>query len=115
MSKNIIIELMLINLTATLPPMKKKRKVEKDKRSKGEKAMDKAVESFVNYQKDAEERFKKWEDERWKKELELEEKRRREDREHEVTLFQMLGQMLKPRDRDSYNNTYSGPPYDFEY
>ena len=37
-------------------------------------------------------------------------KRRREDREHEVTLFQMLGQMLKPRDRDSYNNTYSGPP-----
>ena len=93
--------------------MKKRQKMEKDRRSKGEKAMDRAIESFVTYQKDAEERFQKWEDEWWKRELELEEKRRREDREHEVTLFQMLGRMLKPR--DSYQNSYCGPPYDFEY
>ena len=64
--------------------------------------MDRAIESFVNYQKDTEERIQKWEDERWKKEVELDEKRLKENREHEVALFQMMEQMLKPR--DSYHS-----------
>ena len=37
--------------------------------------MEKAIESFVKHQNEAEEKFKKWEEERWKKEMELEEKR----------------------------------------
>ena len=67
----------------------------------------------MNYQKDTEERIQKWEDERWKKEVELDEKRLKENREHEVALFQMMGHMLKPR--ESYHSTYSGPSYDIEY
>ena len=37
-----------------------------------------------------------WEEERWKKEADLDEKRRKEEREHEMRLFQMLAQMAKP-------------------
>ena len=40
--------------------------------------MKKAIGSFVQYQNEAEERFRKWE-EQWKKETELKEKLRRED------------------------------------
>ena len=36
--------------------------------------MERAIESFMKYQSDAEERFMKWE-ERWEKEMEMEEKR----------------------------------------
>lgn len=75
--------------------------------------MEKAIESFIKYQNEAEQRFRKWEEERWNKETELEEKRRKEDREHEVRLFEMLGQMAKPRER--FTTTYSTPPYNYEY
>ena len=105
-------------------PKKKKCKIEKTKKSKGEKAMEKAIESFITYQNEAEEKFKKWEEERWEKETEFEEKRRREDREHdekrrredrehEVRLFEMLGQMVKPRER--FTPSYSTPPFNYEY
>ena len=54
-------------------PKKKKCKIEKDRKSKGEMVMEKAMESFSKYQNEAEEWFRKWE-ERWNKETELEEK-----------------------------------------
>ena len=42
----------------------------------------------------ADERFFKLEEERLKKEYELEEKRRREDKQHEIMMMQMVGNML---------------------
>ena len=50
--------------------------------------MEKAYESFINesfikYQREAEERFQKYEEERWKKEMEVETKRRQGDREQD--------------------------------
>ena len=71
--------------------------------------MERAIESFVKYQSEAEEKFRKWE-ERWEKEMEIEEKRRKEDREHEMRLFQMLGQMTKPWE-SCYMTNYPPSPY----
>ena len=77
-------------------PQRKKIKVEKEKKSKGENFFDKAMESFLQYQIKAEENFRKWEEERFEKEQEIEEIKRIEEQEHEMRLFHMLGQMLKP-------------------
>ena len=44
-----------------------KKKIEKTRKSKGEKVMEKAIESFIKYQNEAEEKFMKWEEERGKK------------------------------------------------
>jgi hypothetical protein len=82
-------------------PSRKKRRVEK--KSKSEKAMEKAIDSFVQYQREAEERFLKYEDERWKKEIEAEEKRRKDDREHELRILQMLGQTFRRDNRYEFN------------
>ena len=60
-------------------PKKKKPRLVKDKRSKGEKAIDRAVECFVKFQNEADEKYQKWEEERWKKQTALDEKRRREE------------------------------------
>ena len=65
--------------------------------------MERVIESFVKHQNEAEEKYQKWEEERWRKETELLETHRREEREHEMRLFQMLGQMIKPR--EGYPNT----------
>ena len=51
------------------------------------------MESFVKYQKEVEERFKKDEKERWKKEYKLEEKRRQE-KQHEIRMMQSWGRCL---------------------
>lgn len=67
--------------------------------------MERAIESFMKYQSDAEEKFMKWEEERWAKEME--EIRRREDREHEMRL---LGQMSKPWE-SHYATNYPPSPY----
>ena len=80
-------------------PPRKRRKVEK--KSRAEKAMEKAVESFAKHQREAEERFQKYEEERWTRETELEEKRRREDQEHEIRMVQLLGQMFQGRNYHS--------------
>lgn len=71
--------------------------------------MESMMNSFVKYQMEAEKR----EEERWKKEIELEEKRRRDDQQHELRVMQMLGQMLQHR-------SYDYPPpnsssYDYSY
>ena len=55
--------------------------------------MDKAVDAFLKYQAEAEERFHKHEEERWK-ESEIKERRRAEERQHEIYMMQLLGQML---------------------
>ena len=57
-----------------------------------------------------EDTFRKWEEERWEKEIEFQEKRRREDREHELRLFQMLGQISKPWE-SRYPTNYPTSPY----
>ena len=45
----------------------------------------------------SEERFKKQEKERWRKETELEEKQRKEDKEHGMHLMGMLASKLRPQ------------------
>ena len=115
-SHSVILTLnLLICLVKYIGTSSPKKKTEKDKRSKEERAMDRTVESFMSFQKEAEERFQKSEEERWEKEVDIDDKRQREERDHEIRLFQMLGQMIRPR--ENYPNTY--PPsscnYDFEY
>ena len=63
------------------------------------------------YQRDADEQYKKQEEERWKKDVELEEKRRREDRQHDMRMMQMLGSILQG---SSYNR-YNPEQYEFDY
>ena len=75
-----------IILAAAAPPTKK---LKKEKKSKVEKAMEKTFDMFMKSQADAEERFQMREDERWK-EMEMEEGQRREDREHQLQMMQML-------------------------
>ena len=70
--------------------------------------MDRAIESFVKYQSEADEKYRKWEEERWRKETELDEKRRKEEQEHEIRLFRMLAQVSKP-------NAYPSQQYSFDY
>lgn len=62
------------------------------KKSKAEKAIEKATGSFLEFQKEVLQR----EEERWNKEIELEERRRQEDRDHEMRMFEMLQQMMQP-------------------
>ena len=81
------------------PPTKKLKK----EKSRVEKAMEKTIDVFLKSQVEAEERFQKRE-ERWKKEMELEERQRREDRQHQLQMMQMLGQMMQSR---PYSPAYS--------
>ena len=60
------------------------------KKSKAEKTIEKAINTFITYQRTANEQYRKDEEERWQKEMELEERRRQEDRNHEITMMQML-------------------------
>ena len=65
------------------------------------------MKDFCNMQEQADKRFREWEDERWKKELEMEERRNQEDREHECLLVQMMVQCRAPPQPSLYT------PYDF--
>ena len=61
-------------------------------------------QGFMEYQQQAEEILgEKQEEQRWKRECEMEEKRRKEERGHELRLFTMLRQMLGP-----HTSTYLG-------
>ena len=62
---------------------------------RAEKGIEKAVEAFMKYQMEAEERHKKYEDERWEKEVELEEKWREDNQQHERKMMGMLASMLQ--------------------
>ena len=74
-------------------PPAKKRKVQK--RSKAERTVEKAMESFMAYQREAEEKYQRNEEERWQREIEMEEKRRKEDQEHEMRMMRMMAQMFQ--------------------
>jgi hypothetical protein len=83
-------------------PKRKKRK------TKTEKTMENALETFMKFQTEAEERFQLKEEERWQREQAIEEQRRKEDHEHDLQMMQMIGQILQPR-------TYQANPYSYEY
>ena len=51
--------------------------------------MEKAMDSFMTHQRDADKQYQKHEEDRWQRDVELEEKRRREDREHDIRVMQM--------------------------
>ena len=70
--------------------------------------MEKAMESFTMYQRDADEKYQKG---RWQKDIELEEKRRRENREHDIRMMQMLGSIFQG---GNYYN-YNAGQYDYDY
>lgn len=72
--------------------------------------MEKAMDSFMTHQRDADEQYHKSKEDRWQRDVELEEKRRREDREHDIRVMQMLGEMFQG---GSYN--YNTRQYDFDY
>lgn len=84
-----------------------------EKKGRAEKAIERSIESFMSYQVEAEKRFQKYEDERWKREVELEEKRRQEDRDHEMRMMYMLGQMFQRGNHHGYTSDSGPGPYDF--
>lgn len=88
-----------------IPPTKKRRI---QKKNKAEKALEKAMESFMTYQQAAEERYQKQDNNRWKEANELKERRRKEDREH-MRMMMMLGEMFQG---GTYQSGYTGQ-YDF--
>ena len=66
-------------------------------------------------QKEAEERFRAWEEERWRKETELEDERRREGRAHKLQVLQLLTrnqlQTTQPRQQSMYSfGLHPDPP-----
>ena len=52
--------------------------------------MEKAMEAFMTYLHDADEKYQKYDEDRWKKDMELEEKRRHEYREHDIRVMRIL-------------------------
>ncbi len=53
------------------------------------------METFLDYQREAEERFERREEERWERERKLEDVRRKEEQAHQLQMMQMLGQMIQ--------------------
>ena len=72
--------------------------------------MEKAAESFAKIQQKAEERFFQHEEEQWKKEVELQEKRQREAREHELRIMQILANTCR---RNNYYDFDEDSQYDY--
>ena len=64
------------------------------KRTRNEMYLANALEMIQKHQEAADERFVKLEAERQKQDLQLEEKRRREERQHEAFMMQMMGNMF---------------------
>ena len=55
------------------------------------------MSAFLQAQAEAQERFEKREEERFKKEMEIDERQRREDRDHQERMIILLGQLFQPR------------------
>ena len=68
--------------------------------------MEKAIDSFVQYQREAEERFKTRDEERWRRETEMEERRKQDKQEHEMRMMRMLRDMFQGNDYNSYPRQY---------
>ena len=96
--------------TSAGPPRKRQRT---QKKGKMERALDYALSSFAKHQQNETEKYQKYADERWEKQMELEDKRRREDREHEERMMQMMARIFQ---RPSpYNFNSEEYPYDSHY
>ena len=74
------------------------------KRTRMETAMTKALTIFTRMQEESEKRFREWEEERWRKETELEEKRRVEERAHELQVLRLLSQNQPIYTHPSHHN-----------
>jgi len=48
----------------------------------------------MKYQREAEERYQKWEEQHWQKETELEEKQLQKEQQHEIRLSRFWGALL---------------------
>ena len=68
--------------------------------------MEKTVNLFLKYHKDSEEKNDKREEERWTKEMELDEKRRKADQEHEYRMMQLVMQQRDPPPQN-YPSSYN--------
>ena len=69
-----------------------------NKAEKLEATLEKTMNSFLQFQRDAEDRFEEREDKRRREEREAAEREREKDREHELKLFSMLsGFMTSPQ------------------
>ncbi len=66
--------------THTIEPPKKKPK--KERTGKVERMLGKTMDTFMKYQSESDERIEKTELEKWKRQVELEEKMRKEEREY---------------------------------
>ena len=84
------------------------KKAKTEKKTRAEKGLERAMDTFLKYQMEAEERHAKQEEERWQKEMEFEEKRRLENQEHELRMMKLLGRMFH-----GGNQTY-GRSYEFD-
>ena len=81
-----------------LPVISRKRKRQhvkaaakkQNKAEKQEATLEKTMNSFLQFQRDAEDRFEEREDKRRREEREAAEREREKDREHELKLFSML-------------------------
>ena len=81
-------------------PPKNKAKV--SKQTKGEKAMERTLNTFLKHQQEAKERWPKQEEERWKKECKKEDRQGKKNKEHDKELFRMLGELLRPQPTTDY-------------
>ena len=82
----------------------KKAEIEK---TRAEKGLERAMDTFLKYQMEAEEQHAKQEEGRWQ-EMGFEEKRRLENQEYELRMMELLGRMFH-----GGNHTY-GRSYEFD-
>ena len=81
--------------------------MKRERKTKAERAVERTFNSFIEYQKEAEERFETREQKRWERERELEEKKQEEERKHQKEMIEMLGKIFNPGPMPSYHQ----PPY----
>ena len=74
--------------------------------------MEKILGTFMRFHEESEVRFRKAEQERWERERDMEDRRRRDDREHDARMMGMLASMLRPP--LPHPSPYTGPRPDFE-
>ena len=70
------------------------------------------TDTFLKYQLEVEESYKQYENERWEKEVELEEKKRQDYQEHEMRMLGVLARMFQPSHRN-YTGAYNFDDHDF--
>ena len=102
-AKNIL-HLSLISLQLYLVAKPAKRR-----KTKAETALTEVLATFKTMQEESGEWFRAWEEERWRKETELEERRRREERAHELQVLQLLTRQNPPQHRQQHRYSFGLP------